>query len=84
MSSHGRTPLRILDAPKLASVVVSAQTGQSRAERRHVQYTAKGQLYLIPSAQREPATNVPYLRDQSFRRRGDKARRHARRRSART
>jgi hypothetical protein len=74
--------VRILDAPQLAPVVISFQTGQSRAERRHVRYTAKGQVYLIPRADRQPATNVPYLRDQSFRRRGDKARRHARRRSA--
>jgi len=84
VSSHGRTPARVLAAPTLTPVLVSSQSGQSRAERRHVRYTARGRLFLIPRLDRQPATNVPYLRDQSFRRRGSKARRHARRRAKRT
>lgn len=87
MASNTRTPQSVLDAPHLTPVMLSLQLGiidgQSRHGRRHVTLDAKGHpidtaaSYTIPKAARVAATNVPLTRDQSGRRRGKKATRHA-------
>jgi len=53
MSSNARTPQSVLDAPHLTPVVVVAQSGQNRVERRQVKYRAKGKTPLIPKSARD-------------------------------
>ena len=87
MASNARTPQSVLDAPPLTPVPVSAQLGiidgQNRHGRRHVTLDSHGHpiamaaSITIPKAARVAATNVPLTRDQSGRRRGKKAARHA-------
>ena len=87
MASNARTPQTVLDAPTLTPVPVSVQLGiidgQNRHGRRHVMLDEKGRditgaaSITIPKAARVAATNVPLTRDQSGRRRGKKAARHA-------
>lgn len=68
--SHNRTPQSVLDAPVPTPVVLSDQSGYSRAERRHVTLNAKGlrmrpglgKTLNIPKAAQQRATNVPYRR----------------------
>ena len=68
MSHSARTSQSVLNAPTLTPVVVSAQPGQNRAGRRHVQLDVKGHpldikaSYTIPKAARQPATNVPHVK----------------------
>jgi len=69
MSSHNNTPRTVLlaDQPR-TPVTVSAQPGQNRAGRRHVQLDVKGRpldiktSYTIPKAARQPASNVPHVK----------------------
>jgi len=89
VSSNLRTPKTVLEVPTLTPVPVSVQlgiiNGPTRRERRHVTLNAKGErvnpglgkTFTIPKAARVAATNVPLTRDQSGRRRGKKATRHA-------
>jgi hypothetical protein len=51
--SHAHTPQTVLDAPHLTPVMVVAQSGQNRVERRQVRYRAKGKTRLIPKSARD-------------------------------
>ena len=66
--SNARTPQTVLDAPALTPVVVVAQSGQNRVERRQAKYRAKGKTPLIPK---------PARRTSRERRSGNPAIRHA-------
>lgn len=80
MSSDNRTPVSVLNAPTRHPIQLGIINGPSRVDRRHVQYKRGGRTFLIPKASRQPATNVPLLRDQPGRHQSKKAKRHAARR----
>ena len=69
MAHHNNTPRAVLlaDQPR-TPLVVSTQSGQNRAGRRHLMLDVKGRpvdvkhFYTIPKAARQPATNVPYVK----------------------
>jgi hypothetical protein len=60
--SHLHTPQSVLDAPVLLPVTVSTQDGKNRHTRRHITYRTRGKSFLISKANREAATNAPFVK----------------------
>lgn len=71
MASHASTPESVLQAPVQSPIVISEQTGPSRAERRRlVQWVDKSgsvdevrsgfSRSFVPKAAQVPASNVPF------------------------
>lgn len=59
---HNNTPASVLEAPKQTVKTIHAHTGPNRRERRHG-YTQTGKHFIVPAEYREPATNVPFVKE---------------------
>jgi hypothetical protein len=59
MSSTLCAPASVLNTPPATVVVVNHQVGKNRAVRRRTHAEAGAPLLTIPTAARQPTTNVP-------------------------
>lgn len=59
MSGTLRAPASVLNTPPATVVVVNHQVGKNRAVRRRTHAKAGAPLLTIPTAARQPTTNVP-------------------------